>query len=201
MCNVHCLLYADDIALIAASEEDLQNMLSILENRCRKWGMKVNSIKSNILHARPCRIPKASYLFVFNMDVIEIVPRYKYLGIVLHEMLGYSVTGNVLADSGGRALESLYTKFRNNKVSDILHIQKCLISAYRRYWNASRVFGLQKVRKSRYRPKQGHQVTLGSPPLYPKQSNQWRYGLDTSPDKEAREHLAFMEPHNWSINR
>ena len=50
MCNVHCLLYADDIALIAASEEDLQNMLSILENWCKKWRMKVNSTKSNIGH-------------------------------------------------------------------------------------------------------------------------------------------------------
>ena len=49
------------------------------------------------------------------MDVIEIVSRYKYLGIVLHEMLGYSVTANVLADSGGRALGSLYTKYRSNK--------------------------------------------------------------------------------------
>ena len=115
MCNVHCLLYADDIALIAATEEDLQNMLSILENWCKKWRMKVNSTKSNIVHFRPCRVPKTSYLFVYNMDVIEIVSRYKYLGIVLDEMLDYSVTANVLADSGGRALGSLYTKFRNNK--------------------------------------------------------------------------------------
>ena len=37
MCNIHCLLYADNIALIAASEEDLQNMSSILENWCKKW--------------------------------------------------------------------------------------------------------------------------------------------------------------------
>ena len=44
-----------------------------------------------------------------------LLSRYKYVGIVLDEMLDYSVTANVLADSGGRALGSLYTKFRNNK--------------------------------------------------------------------------------------
>ena len=114
-CGSPHLLYADDIALIAASKEDLQNMLSLLENWCEKWRMKVNSTKSNIVHFGPCCVPKPSYLFVYNMDVIEIVSRYKCLGIVLDEMLDYSVTANVLAYSGGRVLGSLYTKFRNNK--------------------------------------------------------------------------------------
>ena len=116
MCNVHCLLYADDIALIATSKEDLQNKLSLLENWCEKWRMKVNSTKSYLVHFRPCCVPNPSYLFVYNMDVIEIVSRYKYLGIVLDEMLDYSVIiANVLAYSGGRILGSLYTKFKNNK--------------------------------------------------------------------------------------
>ncbi len=34
---IQCLLYADDIALISSSEQDLQNMLNILHNWCNKW--------------------------------------------------------------------------------------------------------------------------------------------------------------------
>ena len=41
-----CLLYADDIALIADSEIDLQNMLTILHNWCKKWRMRVNTSKN-----------------------------------------------------------------------------------------------------------------------------------------------------------
>ncbi len=33
---IQCLLYIDDIALITTSEEDLQNMLNILHNWCKK---------------------------------------------------------------------------------------------------------------------------------------------------------------------
>ena len=77
--------------------------------------MKVNLTKLNIVHFRLCHVPKTSYLFVYNMDAIEIVSLYRYLGPVLDEMLDNSVTANVLADFDGQSLGSLYTKFRNNK--------------------------------------------------------------------------------------
>ena len=33
---VHCLMYADDLALIAESEKDLQDMLSVVSSWCNK---------------------------------------------------------------------------------------------------------------------------------------------------------------------
>ncbi len=39
---IQSLLYADEIALISSSEQDLQNMLNILHNWCNKWRMKLN---------------------------------------------------------------------------------------------------------------------------------------------------------------
>ena len=40
--DVHCLLYADDLVLLAETEEILQCMLDTVLLWCRKWHMKIN---------------------------------------------------------------------------------------------------------------------------------------------------------------
>ena len=50
--KLSCLLYADDIALIAENEMELQSLLSCLNNWCNKWRLSVNVSKSNIVHFR-----------------------------------------------------------------------------------------------------------------------------------------------------
>ena len=52
---VNILLYADDIVLLAESEGDLQFLLLIVENWCKKWRLEVNLSKTNILHIRSKR--------------------------------------------------------------------------------------------------------------------------------------------------
>ena len=37
---VPILLYADDIALLSESEDDMQNMVNIVYEWCRKWRMQ-----------------------------------------------------------------------------------------------------------------------------------------------------------------
>jgi hypothetical protein len=112
---VHCLLYADDIALLSESEDDLQSMLDILYKWCRNWRMKVNSLKSNIVHFRPKRIPRSDYIFKYHGQVLSYCKSYKYLGIVIDEFLDYHTTAGVLADSAGRALGGIYSKYKSNK--------------------------------------------------------------------------------------
>ena len=43
------LLYADDIVCMAENENDLQAILFIIENWCKKWRLEVNLTKTNIL--------------------------------------------------------------------------------------------------------------------------------------------------------
>jgi hypothetical protein len=49
---------------------------------------------------------------------LQIVQRYKYLGLVFDEYLNYKVSAEVLADSGGRALGAIINKYKtiNDKV-------------------------------------------------------------------------------------
>ena len=50
--KVNCLLYADDLALIADSEENLQKLLEVLHNWCKQWRMRININKTKIVHFR-----------------------------------------------------------------------------------------------------------------------------------------------------
>ena len=50
--RVCLLMYADDIALIAEDEEDLQNMLNVLYRWCNIWDVNENPTKSQIEHFR-----------------------------------------------------------------------------------------------------------------------------------------------------
>ena len=113
--DVHCLLYADDLVLLAETEEDLQCMLDTVLVWCRKWHMKINPKKSNVVHFRPQSYAKTSHEFKYGNEDILTVSRYKYLGIILDEFLDFNTTASILADSAGRALGNIYSKYKMNK--------------------------------------------------------------------------------------
>lgn len=113
--DLQCLMYADDLAFISETENDLQNMFNCLSNWCSKWRITVNVNKSHVIHFRNARQEKTNYRFLLNAQTIEIVDKCKYLGLVLHEYLDFKITSGILADSGGRALGAIYNKYRQNK--------------------------------------------------------------------------------------
>ena len=47
------LLYADDVVILAESEEDFQRILDVLSQWCNKNELFVNPEKSKVVHFRP----------------------------------------------------------------------------------------------------------------------------------------------------
>lgn len=82
------LLYADDIALIAKSTEDLQCMLNKLHEWCRRWRVLINTNKSKCMHFRKSRARATNFEFTIGSNKLETVYNYKYLGIT------YTYSGN-----------------------------------------------------------------------------------------------------------
>jgi hypothetical protein len=101
--DVQCLLFADDLVLISESESDLQKMFDCVSEWCMKWRMKVNVNKSKVVHYRVKSHRETNFIFNMSGDVVEKVPSYKYLGLILDYSLDFNVTAKVLGDSGGRA--------------------------------------------------------------------------------------------------
>ena len=108
--KVSVLQYADDIAIIAESEEQLQNMLDILYNWCRVNKMQVNLEKTNVVHYRNASTSRTDCTFQFGTDKIDISESYKYLGLVLDEFLNYDITAKYVANSATRALGLIIAK-------------------------------------------------------------------------------------------
>ena len=66
--KVSILLYADDIALIAENEKDLQKMLTKLEEWCTKWQLLLNANKSKIVHFRKKNKQKSNFEFYVGIS-------------------------------------------------------------------------------------------------------------------------------------
>ena len=113
--KIPILLYADDIAILAENESDLQKLLNKLHEWCEKWQLQLNIKKSQIVHFRnKCR-KKTDSEFYVGQSKLGIVSSYKYLGISLNEFLDYNVCAQELAEAGGRALGAIIAKFKTFK--------------------------------------------------------------------------------------
>ena len=87
--NICCLLYADDLVLLADSVQNVQTLLQHLEDWCRTWKISINHTKSAVIHFRPQKSPCSSEQFLFGGLYLPIVTQYKYLGIVFDELLTF----------------------------------------------------------------------------------------------------------------
>ena len=83
------LLYADDIILAAENEKDLQKMLKCAERWCKKWRLRVNLSKTQIMHFRRIGNKRSKFQFDFWDHRLEYVENYKYLGFILDEHMNY----------------------------------------------------------------------------------------------------------------
>ena len=57
------LLYADDIVCLDEYETDVQEILTIIENWCKKFRLEINLTKTNILHVINKRKQQSKFTF------------------------------------------------------------------------------------------------------------------------------------------
>ena len=95
-----CLAYADDIALLAETEQDLQHLLDISFEWC----------ETKIMHFRQTSARATNFIFKIDNCPVHIVPTYKYIGLMLSYNLDFKVTAELAAKSARRALGLLIVK-------------------------------------------------------------------------------------------
>ena len=105
--NCCVLLYADNIALLSETSEELQAMIDTVHDWCMKWRLKVNFRK---WYTSDCSLlEKTRYDFKFGGVSPSVVPHHKYLGVILDEHLQFYTNARTLpAAAGGRALGKIY---------------------------------------------------------------------------------------------
>ena len=113
--NISILLYADDMVFIAENEQNLQQMLDAMFEWSRQYRLKVNVMKSNVIHFRPKRHKCTAFNFRYGLQNLDLCTSYKYLGCYLDEYLNFTKCSEVLSDSASRALGSIISKFKTLK--------------------------------------------------------------------------------------
>jgi hypothetical protein len=122
--HVCCLIYADDIILIAKKEGDLQDMMDYVSLWCKKWRITINEGKTKVVHFRKKHKPATNIMFSIGMTPIDRVSQFKYLGRVLDEHLDFKANSVILADS------SIIHKFKTmRKTLALIHSVNYLIAA------------------------------------------------------------------------
>ena len=108
--KVSLLLYADDIVLLGNCARDIQLMLDSLYEWCEDWGLMVNPSKSKIVHFRNKCHKVTRFPFKCGKESLDIVDKYKYLGLWFTESLDYKYMAEQIAASAQRALGLLIAK-------------------------------------------------------------------------------------------
>ena len=130
------LLYADDVVLLAETEEDLQILLDIVSLWCKKWRLEVNLSKTKVMHVRRPSTRRSNFPFQFDGKVVEVCDSYRYLGVVVNDTLNFQTMIENMCGSGHRALSGVITKmiknsgFPSNVYSKLYESCVCSVSDY-----------------------------------------------------------------------
>lgn len=106
------LFYADDIVLFTDNPHELQSLLDVVHDWCKRWKLAVNFKKSNVIHFRNKRTSRTEIQFKLGNNDVSYTASYKYLGIYMNEFLDYNYTAEQFASSAERALGSIINKYK-----------------------------------------------------------------------------------------
>lgn len=109
------ILYADDVLTMAPSHEELQSLITCLEDFCSNFGMQVNTGKTEVVVFCPKRGPlrqPPNVRVTFKDVQLTTSSHYSYLGARVHQHSWLGESAKLLAISANRALMDMLSKCR-----------------------------------------------------------------------------------------
>lgn len=75
-------MYADDITLVADSEEALREAMAIVQDAFQKWGLHINAMKTKIMKLKCKDESSPGSPFQLGSAEVQNVQKFKYLGAI-----------------------------------------------------------------------------------------------------------------------
>lgn len=148
--KLFAFLYADDTALIAESELDLQHALNVFRIYCQTWKLRVNISKTKIVIFGKGR-PRQGTTFYYEDSTIEIVKKFKYLGVYLTNSGSLYSTIKYNCEQANKALTVLLRKITHLNLSVDLQLDlfntmiKPIILYASEIWGFNNIKILEKI--------------------------------------------------------
>lgn len=122
MCLI-ILLFADDMAIIGHSVEDLQASLDKLYEYCQYWGLQVNTSKTKIVVFRRRGGLKCNERWHFNNVPLEIVNDFNYLGVVFNYTGSFVLNNQYIVGKALKASNILLNNIKQYELSPSISLQ------------------------------------------------------------------------------
>ena len=121
--------YADDIVLIGKNAAELQKLLDVVYKWCHRWRVVINTSKTKVMifKKKGCNLI-TNESFRIGDNRVEIVNRYKYLGVMLNSMMDSEQICETVIAAGSRALGNLIGKTKSNFDLGFCSFSKLVIS-------------------------------------------------------------------------
>jgi hypothetical protein len=104
------LLFADDMAILGKSPEEIQTHLNNLYLYCNAWGLNVNTSKTKIMVFRKRGRVKQDERWTYNGQSIEVVDNFNYLGTVINYTGSFTLNQEHLMGKALKAMNILLLK-------------------------------------------------------------------------------------------
>ena len=113
--KIGALLFADDLVMLADSEEKLRMMVGRLEGWCQRWEMRVNASKCGVMEIGP-NGTAADLVIQIGEDRVPVVEAYTYLGCHLTHDLDLGAMAKHRAKMGEASLAELRPFIANGTI-------------------------------------------------------------------------------------
>jgi hypothetical protein len=116
---VPCLMFADDVVLLALTVTGMQLLLQALECFCDREGLCVNLKKTKAvvfgLHLNRVAAPPQ---FIYRGQVLTLVEQFRYLGVEIHSTRGFRPGVEILCKSARRRAHSVLKRIHQLGIQD-----------------------------------------------------------------------------------
>ena len=123
-----CIMFADDLALIAPTRGSMQEMLDICESYCRDYCLTFNTAKTKSLIFGKCSVNFVPCPLFLNANPIQYVDEWKYLGCLISAGKNFSFSAKADLRSFYCSANSILTvlKKTNEQTSMMLLYSNCV---------------------------------------------------------------------------
>ena len=104
-------MYADDLAILASSREELQHKLNVLSVYCKDRNLNVNVNKSKVMVFNSI---KNTEPFMYNKLSIDEVDSFKYIGMTFNRRANLKHSQRILIQQALKAKATLECHVKQN---------------------------------------------------------------------------------------
>lgn len=146
--RINVIAYADDIVILADTQEHLEYLYNILEDDINKLKLSMNKTKSKCIIFRKTIGNNPVREIRLKEDNFEVVTKYKYLGHFVHECLTDDDDVKFRLNNFHSKFNSIFRNFNKVSIETFLFLFNayCLPDYGLCLWNANAIFNRQIFR-------------------------------------------------------